>query len=712
MNNHIMKKINILTLTGILLFTAIPVSAAPTPVLFTGGTIEYMVADEPVVISVSENNAGEMNNEALATIESDNISVEKAGPIKNVEHDDPYSLYDYVSFTRTQSRGKAVLDYGEWKFDQTFARGELFNAFQQARGTGSNYRMKDNDGNWYYVDKKGFKISDPSKRDGLATPYVWDCHLEAVAMQRAIEQVDMDSHYRPDKTSQSTAYREYSASGYKAYTGSDADILNPYWWSRNTNELTVCNAAAAAVANDGNGIVEIFMEEDRPAGMQGHRRIILTDMYYRIGIGVVRTASGRILIAVELSEDVALDGSRIPVTGTDKVSVDTMESYFDTVYLTYGLADDVGYGKEPAINQNSVETDENGVSKGVNFTYYEDTPISERPTYDMKQVRFGDTVGKVFTAKWGDKGIKDGKEVSILGDTWVVGNPDVVQIDESGIVTPVGPGMSTVYSVGGVFSGSQDFTVTEIPRPKFSIKPDYSSSLWELEKTDADTYATFSLPYKLVDATGATVKVTENDVQCTTDNSKVSVTKSASADGMSGTFVFTYNGNFTPTMPDGTAGMSLTFSSASKYWDGNQPGGYITIQNRSGETAEKEDTDTKQDDRGSDTVSVTSAKAQTISVAKAYRKTYTLSQKKVKKTGKVLNLKVKVNNGSHGKVSYKVTYPKKLKKAYRKYFKVKKNGKVYISRKVRKGTYKVTITAAAVKGIYKKATKTVTIKIK
>ena len=329
----------------------------------------------------------------------------------------------------------------------------------------------------------------------------------------------------------------------------------------------------------------------------------------------------------------------------------------------------------------------------------------------MKQVRFGSTVSKVFTAKWGDKGIKDGKEVSILGDTWVSSDTSVIQIDENGIVTPVGPGEAGVGSEGGVFSASFRFVVTEIPRPKFSVKPDYSSSLWELEKTASGTYATFSLPYKLVDATGAVVKVTENDVQCTTDNSKVSVTKSASADGMSGAFVFTYNGNFTPTMPDGTAGMSLTFSSASKYWDGNQPGGYITIQNRSGETAEKEDTDTKQDDRGSDTVSVTSAKAQTISVAKAYRKTYTLSQKKVKKTGKVLNLKVKVNNGSHGKVSYKVTYPKNLKKAYHKYFKVK-NGKVTISKKVKKGTYKVTITAAAVKGIYKKATKTVTIKIK
>lgn len=193
-----------MTLTGILLFTAIPVSAAPASVAFTGGTIEYMVADEPVVISVSENNI-------IEETVNDDIAAEGSGPIGNCEIT-PYSLYDYVSFTRSQSRGKAVLDYGEWKFDQTFARGELFNAFQQARGTESNYRLRDNDGNWYYVDKDGFEISDPSERDGLATPYVWDCNLEAVAMQRAIEQVDTDSHYRPDGTSQSTAYREYSAS--------------------------------------------------------------------------------------------------------------------------------------------------------------------------------------------------------------------------------------------------------------------------------------------------------------------------------------------------------------------------------------------------------------------------------------------------------------------------------------------------------------------
>lgn len=708
MRNHFMKKINILTLTGILLFTAIPVSAAPASVVFTGGTIEYTIADEPVVISVSENNIEETANE---TVDSD-ITAEGAGPIINVEDLEPYSLYDYVSFTRSQSRGKAVLDYGEWKFDQAFARGELFNAFQQARGTESNYRMKDNNGNWYYVDKKGFEISEPSERDGLATPYVWDCNLEAVAMQRAIEQVDTDSHYRPYGVSQSTAYREYSASGYKVYTGADADILNPYWWSRNINELTLCNAAAAAVAYSGDGIVEIFMEENKPAGMQGHREAIIKDMYYRIGIGVVRTAAGRILIAVALSEDIALDGSRIPVTGMEQVSVDTMESYFDTVYVTYGLADDAGYGKEPAINQNNVETDENGVSKGVNFTYMEGTPMNERPTYDMKQVRFGSTVSKVFTAKWGDKGIKDGKEVSILGDTWVSENPDVIQIDENGIVTPVGPGIGGIRSSGGVFSASFGFVVTEIPRPRFSVKPDYSSSLWELEETASGTYTTFSLPYKLVDSTGTVVKVTENDIQCMTSDSKVTVTKSASADGMCGTFIFTYNGTFTPTMPDGTGGMALTFGSASKYWDGIQPGGYIRIRKCNDDTTDNT-TDNIITQQGSAVISTTgTAKTQTISVAKAYEKTYTLSQKKVRKTGKVLNLKVSVNNGGpHSKVSYKVTYPKNLKKASRKYVTVKK-GKVTISKKAKKGTYRVTITASAVKGIYKKATKTVTIKIK
>ena len=47
----------------------------------------------------------------------------------------------------------------------------------------------------------------------------------------------------------------------------------------------------------------------------------------------------------------------------------------------------------------------------------------------------------------------------------------------------------------------------------------------------------------------------------------------------------------------------------------------------------------------------------------------------------------------------------------KKYIKVSKKGVVTLKKKAKKGSYKITITAAA-KGNYKKATKTITIKVK
>ena len=61
-----------------------------------------------------------------------------------------------------------------------------------------------------------------------------------------------------------------------------------------------------------------------------------------------------------------------------------------------------------------------------------------------------------------------------------------------------------------------------------------------------------------------------------------------------------------------------------------------------------------------------------------------------------------------GKLSYKISrYPKKGKK----YITVSKSGKVTLKKGARKGTYKVTVSAAAT-GVYKKATKVITLVVK
>ena len=95
-------------------------------------------------------------------------------------------------------------------------------------------------------------------------------------------------------------------------------------------------------------------------------------------------------------------------------------------------------------------------------------------------------------------------------------------------------------------------------------------------------------------------------------------------------------------------------------------------------------------------------KAQKITTAKIK----TVKAKKLKK--KSFKIKLKAKTDGKGKLTYKVTkYPKGMKK----YIKVSKKGVVTLKKKAKKGSYKITITAAA-KGNYKKATKTITIKVK
>ena len=85
-----------------------------------------------------------------------------------------------------------------------------------------------------------------------------------------------------------------------------------------------------------------------------------------------------------------------------------------------------------------------------------------------------------------------------------------------------------------------------------------------------------------------------------------------------------------------------------------------------------------------------------VSVTK--NKTYT--KKQLKKKGKSFHIKTKSKN--KGKVTYKSSS---------KYVKVSKKGKVTISKKAKKGTYKIKVTVAA-KGNYGKCVKYIKIRVK
>ena len=82
---------------------------------------------------------------------------------------------------------------------------------------------------------------------------------------------------------------------------------------------------------------------------------------------------------------------------------------------------------------------------------------------------------------------------------------------------------------------------------------------------------------------------------------------------------------------------------------------------------------------------------------------------KLEKKSQSFNIGAVVNNGgAHGKVSYKVS---KYPKGGKKYIKVSSKGKVTLKKGAKKGTYKITVTAAGTE-YFAEAKKTITIKVK
>ena len=191
---------------------------------------------------------------------------------------------------------------GTWGYDQTFARTELFSEFNKARMNKENWWLCDNNTTHITLD------TPPTKT------YVYDTKLEEAAMQRAAELLFAYIHTRPDRVGFGEVYQDQD---------------NPYQWASNYNEMISfapmdtlgANNQSVLIEPTAEGIVYGFMEsyENMP-GAQLHRRCILSNEFYRIGIGVVKLADGHRFVAVEVSEDKTADGEYIPVySGTDPV---------------------------------------------------------------------------------------------------------------------------------------------------------------------------------------------------------------------------------------------------------------------------------------------------------------------------------------------------------------------------------------------------------
>lgn len=469
----------------------------------------------------------------------------------------------------------------KWEYQQTYARGRLLSYLNETRMKVSNWWMNDNNG------KKVDGL--PYDQTTLTHSYVYDYNLEAAAMQRAAELVVLysgDSHLRPDNVWTTEVMSEVKSS-------TETAEINPYWYGV-TSELIAVYESDTDIRSqhwDYMGIVEDFMEEKKPAGRQGHRKAILTDSLYRIGIGCIKTDENKYFVAVELGEDEYEDdflykhpdvAATIPLA-PETTAVDTYMPV--TIRIAPGQTQcsllDARYGNTNVL-------------------------LKAGETFD-----FGD---KYFCKSSNTVALWKGSDTIALGNTWVSSDESVAKV-EGTTITAVGAGECTIELSGNAYF-----------RASINIK--VASSPAKPSQTPAPS-------------TAPSVKPSANPSPSPAPSAKPSVAPSAA-----------------PSV---------------------QP-------------------------------SSTPAQApQKIEVAKQFKKTCTVKYADIKKKKKTLKLGVKVNKGkAHGVVTYKVTkYPKGAKKCVT----VNKKGVVTIKKGAKKGTYKIKVTANS-NAKMKKATKTVTIKIK
>lgn len=545
---------------------------------------------------------------------------------------------------------------GTWGYDQTFARTELFSEFNEARM---------NEKNWWLCDNNTTPIT-------LDTPptkaYVYDTKLEEAAMQRAAELLFAYIHTRPDRVGFGEVYQDQD---------------NPYQWASNYNEMISFAPMDTFGANDqrvlieptAEGIVYGFMEsyENMP-GAQLHRKCILTDKYYRIGIGVVKLADGHRFVAVEVSEDKTADGEYIPVySGTDPV-----DGYKETtVQIAY----------KPDDSKNCMWTRIGTLSplKQLEARKYYISLIPGNE-FDLSTEWFGQNQDSSSSF-----GICTGTDPIFFNPSngqWKSDNTDIADVIGNKIIAK-NPGTTDInYTdiTDGHVVGSVKVTVPEPVLQSAAATYDNGNTLVGTTIYGDDVTLTNHFDYG------------EDEDVTLSDYGVYSFTVSKE-----GTNTFTFNH---PNAPAGTTiPVTLTVQGIKETPAPKPP--------KKEESTVKPAAPSTNIEIAGNAGNTRTLYSQKITVAEKFRKTFTISRRKLKKFSRVYKINAKVTpldgGVGHGLVSYKVT---KYPKGARKYITVNKKGKITVKRNAKKGTYKIKITANRVSNRLKKASKTITIKVK
>ena len=544
---------------------------------------------------------------------------------------------------------------GTWGYDQTFARTELFSEFNKARMNKENWWLCDNNTTHITLD------TPPTKT------YVYDTKLEEAAMQRAAELLFAYIHTRPDRVGFGEVYQDQD---------------NPYQWASNYNEMISfapmdtlgANNQSVLIEPTAEGIVYGFMEsyENMP-GAQLHRRCILSNEFYRIGIGVVKLADGHRFVAVEVSEDKTADGEYIPVySGTDPV-----DGYKETIVQIAYKPNDTNRCLHSVINVLS--------------------PIKENELGGYIKLIPGETFD--LSQEWFSRNQKSSSSFGLCTGTdplffnpsngqWKSDNTNIADVTDNKIIAK-NPGTTDINFTDitdGHVVGSVKVTVPEPVLQSAAATYDNGNTLVGTTIYGDDVTLTNHFDYG------------EDEEVTLSDYGVYSFTVSKE-----GTNTFTFN------HPDAPAGTTIPVT--------------LTVQGIKETPAPKppkKEESTVKPAAPSTNIEIAgnagntrTLYSQKITVAEKFRKTFTISRRKLKKFSRVYKINAKVTpldgGVGHGLVSYKVT---KYPKGARKYITVNKKGKITIKRNAKKGTYKIKITANSVSNRLKKASKTITIKVK
>lgn len=603
---------------------------------------ESVSENDTTVISVSEN-----ASEPLSPVKDD-MSV--LGNLRDIYIERRNNLisqgYQFINVDLPNN--------GTWEYDQTFARNELFPKLNEARMNEKNWWLCDNNTNPIALDTPPTKV------------YVYDTKLEEAAMQRAAELLFAYIHTRPDRVGFGEVYQDQD---------------NPYQWASNYNEMltyspmyTVRNGIGIDTIPTAEGIVYDFMEEyENMPGKQLHRACILTDSYYRIGIGVVKLADGHRFVAVEVSEDKTTDGEYIPVySGTDPV-----DGYKETTVQIAYKPNDTNRCLHSVINVLS--------------------PIKENELGGYIKLIPGETFD--LSQEWFSRNQKSSSSFGLCTGTdplffnpsngqWKSDNTNIADVTDNKIIAK-NPGTTDINFTDitdGHVVGSVKVTVPEPVLQSAAATYDNGNTLVGTTIYGDDVTLTNHFDYG------------EDEEVTLSDYGVYSFTVSKE-----GTNTFTFN------HPDAPAGTTIPVT--------------LTVQGIKETPAPKppkKEESTVKPAAPSTNIEIAgnagntrTLYSQKITVAEKFRKTFTISRRKLKKFSRVYKINAKVTpldgGVGHGLVSYKVT---KYPKGARKYITVNKKGKITIKRNAKKGTYKIKITANSVSNRLKKASKTITIKVK